>query len=63
MKKQEFRTICNAVEQGRDMTVEHQVTHRHGKVIACEGSGFEVATADGDHENRQHWERSNCAKE
>ena len=63
MKKQQFQTICSAVERGKLMKVEHQVTHQHGRVLACDGSGFEVATAGGGRKNRQHWERSNCDQE
>ncbi|HKI52100.1 MAG TPA: hypothetical protein VJ995_08505 [Geothermobacteraceae bacterium] len=60
MKHKDFSSVCNAVEHGEELAVEHRITHQHGKVIACEGTGFEVATADGDQEQLQHWEGSNC---
>jgi hypothetical protein len=63
MKKQEFKTICSAVELGEEKVVEHRITHQHGKVVACDRSGFEVATADGDYEQLQHWERYNCERD
>jgi len=63
MKKEEYNSICSAVEKGKFRKVEHRITRQHGKVVACDKSGFEVATADGDREGLQHWERYNCEKD
>lgn len=60
MKQVDYASICTAVAQGRDLEVEHQITHQHGRVIACDRTGFAVATADGDQEGLQYWERTNC---
>ncbi|BCR06267.1 hypothetical protein DESUT3_33360 [Desulfuromonas versatilis] len=59
MKSQRFTSICQAVQNGQERHVEHQVTHQTGKIVACSGINFEVET-DGRHQN---WAMQNCEEQ
>lgn len=59
MKNKETRRLCQAIHEGKVREVEHKVTHQHGEVIDCDGTGFEVKTGD----KYQHWEGSNCDRD
>jgi hypothetical protein len=63
MKSREFKSICSAVDQGEEKIIAHRITHQHGRVMGCDRTGFEVATADGDRELLQHWAHYNCERD
>lgn len=57
MKKNNFEQICDAVQHGEDKTVEHTITHKKAKVLACRGTNFEVEITEEEHQN---WAMQNC---
>jgi len=60
MRRQQFDQVCDAIRKGEHHSMEHQVTHRHGEVIGCQGDNFEVLTED---EKYQRWDRRNCSED
>ncbi len=57
MKNKKFERICEAVQHGEDKTVEHMITHKAAKVVACHGTNFEVELTEEEH---QSWAMQNC---
>lgn len=56
MKRTRYDQICNDVERGIPHTVEHEISHREGSIVACRRDNFVIDT----HEHTENWARQNC---
>jgi len=56
MKRNRFEQICEDIEHGVAHAVEHEITHREGKVVACHRDSFIIDSED----HTERWARQNC---
>jgi len=56
MKRTRFEQICAEVDYGKQHTVEHDITHREGTIVACRRDKFVIDAAD----HMEDWARQNC---
>jgi hypothetical protein len=55
MNKTEHDKICREIRWGKRRNLEHQISRRHGTILACTEDGFDV-TVDGEN---SHWATQN----
>lgn len=59
MKRNRFDQICAEVDHGVAHTVEHDITHEHGKIVTCRKDSFVIDAKD----HTENWARQNCEED